>query len=157
MTDTVSTTAPDPTSDALLGLLRHGLAIVGALLAAHGVVGPNDTVTPANWEFIVGLIIALAPIAWSWVQKFSAAKDAKAREAVAVQAGINLVTAGAALAMDGSTIKTAQTAPTLPVTPEAASVIIQNYGPLPSPPGTTADDLNAKTLAALKKDIAHEI
>lgn len=147
----VDTPAPvDPTQDALLGMLRHGLVILGTVLAGHGVIGPNNTITPGNWEFIVGAVVTIAPIAWSWWAKFQAAKTAKAREAIAVQAGVNLATAGAALAMDGSTIKTAQTAPTLPVTAESAVAIIRNFGPLPSPPGTTADDLNTRSLASVK-------
>lgn len=153
MTDTatpVSNVPTDPNVAASLGLLRQVLLAIGVLLAGHGVIGPNNTITPANWQFIVGVLVTLAPVVWSAWEKFRVAKTIQQKEVIAVQAGISLVTSGAALAMDGSTIKTTQTAPTLPVTPVTAAAIIQNFGPLPSPPGTTADDLNTKSLASVK-------
>lgn len=131
MADTSNVPAPaDPTQAALLGQLRNVLIGIGVLLAGHGVIGPNNTITPDNWQFIVGIIVTLAPAAWGWYQHIAAAKNAKERETIAVQAGINLVTQGAALATDGSLVKSTATAPVLPVTASSAQDIIANFAPV---------------------------
>lgn len=129
MTDTPVPPAIDPANAALLSNLRQGLVLLGGLLAAHGVIGPKNTITPENWEFIVGALVTLAPFAYSWFGKFRAANNAKAREAIAVQAGISLVTQGAALAVDGSKIVVANSAPPIPVTVKSAAAIIANFAP----------------------------
>lgn len=143
MADTTIPAPIDPLKAALLGKLREAGIALGVLLAGHGVIGPNNTITPTNWEFIVGFVVALAPSIWGWVEKYRAAKTAKARETVAVMAGVNLVAQGAALATDGSLIASASSAPPQPVTPDAAKQIIQNFGP-------TTDQLNEMSLKAAK-------
>lgn len=119
----------DPTTAAILANLRQVLLAVGTLMAAHGLIGPNGTITPGRWDFITGILVALAPVAYTWYQHIRDAKNAKAREAVAVQAGIALVTQGAALAVDGSKIATSNIAPPVPVTVKSAEQIIANVGP----------------------------
>lgn len=141
MTDQLAPT--DVNTDLALGTLRDLLKVAGGLLAAHGLIGPNDTITPDNWQFIAGVIIGLAPLAWSWYTKIKAAKTAKDREAIAVQAGINLVSTGAALATDGARIASVGGSSPKPVTPDTAKVIIQNYGP-------TTDQLNEMSLKTAK-------
>lgn len=141
MADNVTPAPIDPQAAALVGLLRQGLLAVGVLLAGHGVIGPNNTITPDNWQFIVGVLVTLAPVAWSWWEKFAVAKNAKDRETIAVQATLNLVSKGAALAMDGSRVPAT---PLLPATPASAQDIIAVYAP------TQSDLLNAKSLASAK-------
>lgn len=147
MTDTPIPTATDPTTAASLGLLRQVLLAVGVLLTGHGIIGPNNTITPDNWEFLVGILVTIAPVAWSWWEKFHQAKTAKDREAIAVQAGINLVARGAAIATDGSLIQTDGKAP-LPVTAATVPSIIKNFAP--TPPGSderaVTDALNTAQL-----------
>jgi hypothetical protein len=82
---------PDPTNAKLaaaLGLLRQLLLAFGALLAAHGLIGPNNSVTPENWDFLVGALITAIPVIWSWVEKFNAASAIEEKQRIAVQAGI---------------------------------------------------------------------
>jgi hypothetical protein len=84
--------AADPTNfnqAFLIGLLRQGLLALGTLLAGHGLIGPHNTITPENWDFIVGLVIAIAPIAWQWWDKFNTAKTVEEKQRIAVQAALN--------------------------------------------------------------------
>lgn len=119
----------DPTQAALWGQLRNVLLGIGVLLSGHGLIGPNNTITTDNWQFIVGIVVTLAPAIWGWYQHITAAKTAKERETIAVQAGVNLVTQGFALATDGTTIKVLTSAPVVPVTHASAQAIIANFAP----------------------------
>ena len=144
-----ATPAPiDPQLAAGVGLLRQVLLGAGVLLAGHGFIGPGGKVSADNWQFFVGLVVMAAPIVWGAWSKFSAAKTAAARETVAVQAGINLVTAGAALTTDYKRIPASADVP-LPVTANSAQSIIAKFAPS-SPPGTTADDLNSAEAARVR-------
>lgn len=118
----------DATKAAMLSALRGALISLGTVLAAHGLIGPNDKVTPENWQFLVGAIITLAPIAWGWWDKIKAAKTTKEKEIIAVQAGINLVHEGAGILIeDGHGNQVPK-----PVTSETAAAIIKDFGPLKS-------------------------
>lgn len=130
--------AIDPLKESLISNLKNLLVLVGGLLAAHGFVGPNSTITPDNWQFIVGAVVTLAPFVYSWFEKFLQAKTTKERDAAVIMAGINLVTRGAALATDGNLIPVmAGGAPPIPVTAATAPAIIANFAPLLSK-GTSA-------------------
>lgn len=146
----------DPKAAASIGFLRQVLLGLGVLLAGHGVIGPNNTITPENWQFGVGLFMALIPVAWSAWEKFAVAKNSQEREAIAVNATINLLARGAMLATDGSLIP-APPVPPLPATPATAQDIVTVYAPKPivlgqaSPSGTSTDDLNAMANPSLRK------
>lgn len=120
----------DANKSALIGLFRQALLAVGVLLAGHGIIGPNNTITPDNWQFIVGTLVTLAPIAWSWVDKIRAAQTTKEKEAIAVQAGINLIHEGAGILISDPV--TGEQTPK-PVTQETAAAIIKNFGPVTKP------------------------
>lgn len=119
--------ATDPAQDAVLGLVRQALLAVGVLLTGNGFIGPNGHISANNWQFFVGLILTAIPVVWSAWSKYRAASSAKDRETIAVMAGINLVTKGAAIATDFKTIPA--TAAPLPVTPARAQAIIANFAP----------------------------
>lgn len=70
------------TQDVLLGQLRTALAVIGGIVVAKGYID-SGTAT-----MISGIIVALAPFAWSALSKWQAEKAAKAREAVAFNSGI---------------------------------------------------------------------
>lgn len=126
-------------------LLRYLLTSAGTVLAAHGLIGPHNAVTPDNWQFIMGAILTLAPVAWAWWEKLRNAKTTKEKEAIAVQAGINLVHEGASILIeDGRGNQVPK-----PVTQETAQAIIKNFGPLPDD-GTATRDLNLRSIAVSK-------
>lgn len=135
----------DQTKAVILGQVRNLLLMLGTLLAGHGIIGENNAITPDNWQFFVGVLIAVAPIAWGWWNKIREAKTIKEKEAIAVQAGINLVSEGASILIED---KHGNQVPK-PVTEKTAQEIIKNFGPLPDD-GTATDELNRRSLAVAK-------
>jgi hypothetical protein len=105
----------DPTSQALLSALRSILIALGGLLTAKGYVD-NATV-----QTIIGAVMVIAPAAWGVVDKVLAERKTQAREATAVNAGIQ-----AADATPG---------PTPAASPAVAQMIIAAAVP-PAPPPT---------------------
>ena len=132
----------NPLLDSLISHLLVGLAtlvvgLISAWLNAKGFhvlalqdwLNANGFNIPDLQQWLIGgtasILIAGATIVWSFIQS-------RARLATAVQAGVNLVLAGAAVTTDGETKITAigapDASPPLPVTPAAATKIVQNFG-----------------------------
>jgi hypothetical protein len=78
----------DVTKQALLSALRSILAVVGGSLVAHGVINEGA------FNEILGAVMVIIPIAWGIVDKYLSEKKTKAREVVAVNAGIAVVATG---------------------------------------------------------------
>ncbi len=99
------------------------------VLAVQDWLNANGFNIPDLMEWLIGTVVAVFAMAgtavWAWI-------NSRARLATAVQSGINLVTSGAAVTVDGQTKITAigdpTAAPPLPVTPAAAIQIVKNFG-----------------------------
>lgn len=78
----------DANKQALLSALRSILIVIGSALAAHGVIG-TDAVNE-----IVGAVMVAIPIVWGIVDKYLSESKTKAREVVAVNAGMSAASAG---------------------------------------------------------------
>lgn len=89
---------------AMLSVIRSMLIAVGSALTSYGYV--DD----AAVQITIGAVMTTIPIVWGLVDKYREERDAKAREVVAVNAGINVA---------NSTV-----GPAPNVSPEKAQVII---------------------------------
>lgn len=105
--------------------VRFLLFFAGAWLADHHYIPANDV------NDLVSALLVIGPLVWAWLDNIIKARQARIRDAVAVQAGINLTTSGKALASDGKTILTQNggTTPPLPVTVQTGQQIIKDLGP----------------------------
>lgn len=74
------------TSDQILGVLRAILAAVGGFILAKG------WITTEMWNWIVGGILSLAPVVWSFIANRPASIAASAQKID----GVNVVTSSAA-------------------------------------------------------------
>lgn len=72
----------DATMNVLLGQLRTVLAAIGGLLVARGMI------TADGLNEIIGAVVICVPAIWSAWQKIQDERAAKAREVIAVNAGI---------------------------------------------------------------------
>ena len=69
---------------AALSALRTILGILGGVLVAHGVVDSKIV------EPLIGAAMAIVPIVWGVLQKYAAEKKTQAREAIALNVGIQV-------------------------------------------------------------------
>lgn len=104
------------TKQAFLSAVRSLLMVLGTSLAARGFVH-SDSINDA-----VGAVMVIIPIVWGVWDKYKAERMTKARETVAVQAGVN-----AAVAATGPRNGIAL----FPVTHEDAQEIIKTFTPAP--------------------------
>ena len=79
----------DATIQALLSVLRSLLIVGGSWLTA------NNYVSGGNVEQLIGAICVLAPLLWGVWEKYSAERKAKAREVIALTAGLVIADATA--------------------------------------------------------------
>lgn len=107
--------------------MRYLLFTGGMWMANHGYIKADSINTILSASLIVG------PLAWAYVNNWLKNHKVAAQNAAAVQAGIELVTQGKALASDGSTLVAMNSGmtPPKPVTVETAKQIISDFAPDP--------------------------
>lgn len=107
--------------------LRYLIFTGGMWMANHKYISAESVNTVLSGVLIIG------PLAWAYLSNYLATHKLAARDAAAVQAGIELVTQGKALASDGSTLVTVSSGmtPPKPVTVETAKQIIADFAPDP--------------------------
>lgn len=108
--------------------LRYIISVGTAWAAGKGYI-TQDAVN----AILAGVLI-VGPALWGMLDNYLMKHQRVAREAAAVQAGIELVTQGKALAADGTTIVVAHdpgSTPPKPVTVQTAQEIIKDFAPDP--------------------------
>jgi uncharacterized membrane protein len=74
------------TTDQITGILRAILAAIGGFILAKGWISAD------NWNWIVGGVVTLAPVIWSWIANRPASIAASAQ---GIQ-GVDVVTSSSA-------------------------------------------------------------
>jgi len=77
----------EATKQALLSAIRSILAAIGGVLVAKGYTDDQTLQT------VIGAVMTIIPIVWGIAHKYQTERQAKAREAVALNAGIAMVNA----------------------------------------------------------------
>ena len=105
--------------------IRYLITTISAWAVGKGYIRPDDA------TMILGVALILGPPMWAFLDNYLKQHQSIAREAAAVQAGIELVANDKALAADGTTIVTAKqgTTPPRTVTIATAQEIIKDYAP----------------------------
>lgn len=115
--------------------LRIFLLSIGAAMLDHGFTAKSNAYTTVT--IAAGLVTTIGPAAWGVYAAFTNARRARRARAVAVQAGVNLVTSGAALSDDGRLLSvthpTGSSTPPKPVTEATAAQIVRNFAPTETP------------------------
>lgn len=115
------------TQEQFLTSVRYLLFTAGTWMASHGYIQEASINTMLSVALIAG------PLAWAYLNNWLKNHKGAAEKAAAVQAGIELVTQGKALAADGTTLVTVSSGmtPPKPVTVETAKEIIRDFAPDP--------------------------
>jgi len=115
------------TQNAAMGAIRSLLVVSGAALATHG-IGSDKL-----WAEVIGPVMVLIPVCYSFWLKFENERRAKLRETIAVNVGI--------------AVSNAEPTITPPVPAAAVPEIIAAVAPtLPPIPGIVAADIKGATL-----------
>ena len=99
----------DASKQALLSAIRSILIAAGSMLAAKGYMDDGTV------QSTVGAVMVILPVIWGIWDKYRAEQKTKAREVVAVNAGIIVADATAG--------------PTPEASPETAKAIIETFSP----------------------------
>ena len=99
--------------DQFMMMVRMGLQMAGTFLVAHGVF------SEADWTTVVGALLTMAPVAWS----FWARREAALKSSVGAMPNTVVVTTNPAATPDADTSKTTRLAATIATLPEVKNVI----------------------------------
>jgi hypothetical protein len=115
------------TQEQFMTSARYLIFLAGNWLATHNYISDSSVNT------MVSAVLILGPLAWAYLNNWLKNHKGAAENAAAVQAGIELVTQGKALASDGSTLVSVNSGmtPPKPVTVETAKEIIRDFAPDP--------------------------